>query len=611
MSVLGALQKLGRALMLPIAVLPVAGLLLRLGSPDVLDIAFMKEAGAAIFGHLALIFAIGVAVGLSKDNAGAAALAGGVGYLVLTSSLKALAPDVDMGVLAGIISGVLAGLAYNRFHTIRLPEWLGFFGGRRFVPIVTAGAALVLSFIFAFVWPVVQAGINAVGQWIIHSGGIGAFAYGTLNRLLIPTGLHQVINSLVWFVFGEFEGAKGDLGRFFAGDPTAGTFMAGFYPVMMGGLPAACLAMYHMAPVEKRKGLMGMLLGVGLTSFITGVTEPVEFMFMFLAPALYVVHAVLTGLSLALCYILGIKAGFTFSAGAIDFVLSYKLATNGWMLLPLTALWFGLYYGCFVFFIRFFQIKTPGREGAEVQTVTVVPATSGTPTIPAAQFIHALGGAKNIVHVDACVTRLRLVLRDSSLLKDAELKNLGSKGTIRLDRTHAQVILGSQAEPVCDELRRILQSGFSIIAPIDGEILPLDQVPDPVFSDLLAGDGVAIKITGDRVVAPCDGIIEKIFKTNHAFAMRADSGAEILVHVGLDTVGLNGQGFTRVAHEGQRVKKGEPIFVLNLDVLTEKAKSLITPIVVANSDAFQILHKSQGPVVAGLDAIFTIAQPTQ
>ncbi|WP_349263862.1 N-acetylglucosamine-specific PTS transporter subunit IIBC [Oligoflexus sp.] len=609
MNGLGALQRLGRALMLPIAVLPVAGLLLRLGSPDVLDIVFMKEAGAAIFGHLALIFAIGVAVGISNDNAGSAGLAGAIGYLVLTSSVKALAPEVDMGVLAGMISGVLAGLAYNRFHDIRLPEWLAFFGGRRFVPIATAGGAILLSFVFGLVWPLVQTGINGLGQWILHSGPVGAFVYGTLNRLLIPTGLHQVINSLVWFVFGEYNGAKGDLGRFFAGDPTAGTFMAGFYPVMIAGLPAACLAMYRMAHHEKKKALMGMLIGVGLTSIITGVTEPVEFMFMFLAPALYLVHALLTGLSMALCSILGVKAGFTFSAGVIDLVLGYKLTTNGWMLLPISLLWFGLYYGCFVFFIRTFNLKTPGREDKAAPIIK--PVVSGASSL-GLQYIKALGGADNIVHVDACITRLRLTLKDSSRLQDADIKALGAKGIMRLDRTHAQIILGAQAEPICDQLRQLLQQGrsFSIMAPIDGEIIPLDQVPDAVFSDLMAGDGVAIRITGDKVLAPCDGILEKIFKTNHAFALKADSGAEILVHIGLDTVGLNGVGFTRVAREGQRVKKGEPIFKLNLGLLSEKAKSLITPIVVANSETFSISHKNQGAVVAGLDAIFTISQPS-
>jgi PTS system N-acetylglucosamine-specific IIC component len=594
--------------MLPIAVLPVAGLLLRLGSADVLDIAFMKEAGAAIFGHLPLIFAIGVAVGIARDNAGSAGLAGAIGYLVLTSSLKALAPAVDMGVLAGMMSGIMAGLLYNRFHQIRLPEWLAFFGGRRFVPIVTAGSAVLLSFIFGLIWPFVQAGINLLGQWIIHSGAVGAFVYGTLNRLLIPTGLHQVINSLVWFVFGEYNGAKGDLGRFFAGDPTAGTFMAGFFPVMIAGLPAACLAIYRMARPEKRKGLMGMLIGVGLTSILTGVTEPVEFMFMFLAPALYLVHAVLTGISMAVCSLLGVKAGFTFSAGLIDLGLGFKLMTNGWMLLPLSLIWFALYYGCFVFFIRVFNLKTPGREDQEVLPASTLAMGSGRGT----RFLEALGGIQNIVHVDACITRLRLVLNDSSRLQDESLKTLGAKGIIRLDKTHAQVILGAEAEPVCDELRQLLQGApdFTIMAPVDGEILPLDAVPDPVFSDRMAGDGVAIQITGDQVVAPCDGIIEKIFKTNHAFALKADSGAEILVHVGLDTVGLNGVGFTRMAQEGQRVKKGEPIFKLNLSLLSEKAKSLITPIVVANSDAFRISHKSQGPVVAGMDSIFIISQPT-
>lgn len=627
-SVLGGLQKLGKALMLPIAVLPIAGLLLRLGSADVFDIKFMMEAGGAIFKHLALLFAVGVGIGLSKDNAGAAGLAGAVGYLVLTAAMKTINETIDMGVLAGILSGVTAGLLYNRFYNIKLPDWLAFFGGRRFVPIVTAGAVLVLAGILGVVWPPIQAAINLAGQWMLETGAFGAFAYGTANRLLIPTGLHQVLNSLVWFVFGEYNGATGDLHRFFAGDPTAGTFMAGFFPVMMVGLPAACYAMYRHARFENRKAVAGVLFGVGLTSFVTGVTEPVEFLFMFLAPALYLIHALLTGLSLALCWVLGIKAGFTFSGGAIDFVLNYGLSTNGWMLIPLSAIWGITYYGVFSYFIRKYNLKTPGREDSTVATAAPIQGQAVTPL--AAGYIAALGGATNIVETDCCVTRLRMVLRNPSLVDERSLKELGAKGVVRVGDRHLQVIVGTQVETICEAMKSILSgsttdlrpigknaettprspviraSEISIHAPLDGRLISLGEVPDPVFSDAVPGDGVAIMPESCIAVAPCDGVVEKIFRTNHAFALRSDEGAEILVHIGIDTVNLKGEGFTRIAKEGQRVKKGDPILSFDRDFLASKVKSLITPIIVTNPDAFSITYKHKGPVLLGKDLAFRI-----
>lgn len=624
-SVLGALQKLGKALMLPIAVLPIAGLLLRLGSPDVFDIKFMMEAGGAIFKNLALIFSVGVGVGLSKDNAGAAGLAGAVGYLVLTAAMKTISETIDMGVLAGILSGVTAGLLYNRFHTIKLPDWLAFFGGRRFVPIVTAGAVLVMAGILGFVWPYVQTAINHAGQWMIHSGAIGAFAYGTLNRLLIPTGLHQVINSLVWFVFGEYKGATGDLSRFFAGDPTAGTFMSGFFPVMMVGLPAACFAMYRHARIENRKAVAGVLFGVGLTSFVTGVTEPIEFLFMFLAPALYLIHALLTGLSLAICWTLGIKAGFTFSGGVIDFVLNFPLSTNGWMLIPLSAIWGAAYYGIFSYFIRRYNLKTPGRE--ESEHAAPIQEQALTPT--AAAYIAALGGATNIVETDCCVTRLRMAVRDRSLVNERALKELGAKGVVRVGDRHVQVIVGTQVESICEAMKSILTrdndeivprvkhpevtrnpirrvSEISIHSPFEGQVVSLGEVPDPVFSDAVPGDGVAIMPESCVALAPCDGVLEKIFRTNHAFALRSDEGAEILVHIGIDTVNMKGEGFTRIATEGQRVKKGDPILSFDRDFLSKKVKSLITPVIVTNPEAFNITYKHRGPVLIGKDLAFRI-----
>ncbi|SFL95901.1 Phosphotransferase system IIC components, glucose/maltose/N-acetylglucosamine-specific [Halanaerobium salsuginis] len=301
-KIFAQLQRIGKSLMLPIAVLPAAALLLRLGAPDVLDIPFIMAAGSAIFDNLALLFGIGVAVGIAFDSSGSAGLAGAVGYFVITNGTQAINADINMGVLAGIIGGLTAGVLYNRFHAIKLPDFLGFFGGRRFVPIITGAAGVILAGVFGFIWPPIQNVIQLAGQWIINAGAIGVFVYGFLNRLLIPVGLHHVINSFIWFVFGEFTNAAGevvtgDLSRFFAGDPSAGFFMSGFFPIFMFGLPAAALAMYHAAKPENKSAVAGIFLSVALTSFLTGITEPIEFSFMFLAPLLYVIHALLTGLS--------------------------------------------------------------------------------------------------------------------------------------------------------------------------------------------------------------------------------------------------------------------------------------------------------------------------
>ena len=363
-----SLQRLGRALMLPIAILPIAGLLLRLGDVDLLDIPLVHDAGKAIFANLALIFAIGIAVGFARDNNGTAGLAGAIGYLVMISVLKVIDPGIDMGVLSGIISGLVAGALYNRFKDVKLPEYLAFFGGRRFVPIATGISAVCLGLLFGVIWPPLQQGINGLGQLMLESGSFGAFAFGVLNRLLIVTGLHHILNNLVWFVFGSFTDPEtgrvvtGDLARYFAGDPKGGQFMAGMFPVMMFGLPAACLAMYRNARAERRKLIGGLLLSMALTAFLTGVTEPVEFAFMFLAPLLYLLHALLTGLSMALTDLLDIRLGFTFSGGAIDLALGWGRSTHGWMLWPLGLLYAGIYYLVFDFCIRRFNLKTPGRE---------------------------------------------------------------------------------------------------------------------------------------------------------------------------------------------------------------------------------------------------------
>jgi PTS system N-acetylglucosamine-specific IIC component len=461
-NLFGKLQKLGKAMMLPVAVLPVAAILLRIGQGDLLNMPFISAAGDAIFANLAIIFAIGIAVGLAKDNAGAAGLAGAVGYFTLTNGATAIDSTINMGVLAGIISGVLAGNMYNQFHDIKLPEWLGFFGGRRFVPIVTSMASIVLALIFGNIWPPIQGVIDGAGQWIIGAGATGVFVFGLLNRLLIPVGLHHVLNTIVWFVFGEYtkvDGtvAAGDLNRFFAGDPTAGSFMAGFYPIMMFGLIGVALAMYTTAKPENRKVVGGALFSVGFTSFLTGITEPLEFMFMFLAPVLYALHAVFTGAAMAICYVLGIKHGFGFSAGLIDFLLNMNLATNGWMLIPLGLAFMAVYYFVFVFAIKVMNLPTPGRMDDEEGNAVEFIADKGIGGL-AREYVEKLGGPENIVEIDSCITRLRITLRDASLVKDEEMKALGASGVLRPNNKNLQVVVGTKAELIAEEIKNTLKA---------------------------------------------------------------------------------------------------------------------------------------------------------
>ncbi|RIA44475.1 PTS system N-acetylglucosamine-specific IIB component (Glc family) /PTS system N-acetylglucosamine-specific IIC component (Glc family) [Hephaestia caeni] len=470
---LQSLQPLGRALMLPIAVLPVAALLLRLGQPDLFDVPLVAAAGAAIFDNLGLLFALGIGVGLAKDNNGAAGLAGLVCFLVATRgsmTLLTVPPDAMAGLSAdatalaadawrtkaiaklsvpiGILSGLIAGAFYNRYATIRLPEYLAFFGGRRFVPILSGVAGLGLALVFGGLYTPIDTGMDALSKGVIGSGEAGLFFYGLLNRLLIVTGLHHILNNLAWFLVGDYHGSTGDLNRFFAGDPSAGAFMAGFFPVMMFGLPAACLAMYRSAFPERRKAVGGMLLSMALTAILTGVTEPIEFSFMFLAPLLYALHAVLTGLAMAVMDLLGIKLGFGFSAGLLDYALNFSKATRPLLLLPVGIVYFLLYYGVFRFAILRFNLKTPGREDEPVGEEIAPVAGSRGPA-----FVAALGGAANLASIDACTTRLRLVVADQGAVDEARLRALGAKGFVRPSAQALQVVLGPEADLVATEMR--------------------------------------------------------------------------------------------------------------------------------------------------------------
>lgn len=462
-KIFGKLQRLGKALMLPIAVLPVAGLLLRLGQPDVFDITFIAKAGGAVFDNLPLLFAIGVAVGLAKDNNGAAGLAGAVGYYILTAITTTINSDIKLQALGGIVAGVIAGLSYNKYNGIKLPDFLGFFGGRRFVPIITGLFSVIIGLIFGVIWPPIQNGIDMAGNWMTSSGGIGEFAFGFFNRLLIPTGLHHVLNNIAWFTFGEFNGATGDIGRFFAQvpsegliDPTAGIFMAGFFPIMMFGLPAAALAMYVCAKKENKAVVGGALFSVAFTAFLTGITEPIEFMFMFLAPVLYIIHSLLTGIALAITSLMGIRHGFTFSAGAIDYFLNMGLSTKGWFLVPIGLIVGVIYFLLFVFFIKKFNLETPGREeNAESVEVGAAIKDKGI-TAVAEAYIEKLGGRNNIEEVDSCITRLRLTVKDASIIQDADMKVLGASGVIRPSKKNIQVVVGTSADLLASEIKRLM-----------------------------------------------------------------------------------------------------------------------------------------------------------
>ncbi|HET6942049.1 MAG TPA: N-acetylglucosamine-specific PTS transporter subunit IIBC [Sphingomicrobium sp.] len=462
------LQPLGRALMLPIAVLPIAALLLRLGQADMLDIPFVAAAGNAIFSSLGLLFAAGVAVGLARENHGAAALAGVVAFVVATEGAKVLlhlpadivstseieqaawrAKEISkLSVPAGILAGIVAGLLYNRFSNIKLPDYLAFFAGRRFVPIIAGFAGILGAVLFGYGFPWFESGVDTLSRWVVSAGPVGLFLYGVLNRLLLITGLHHILNNIAWFLLGDFNGATGDLKRFFAGDPTAGGFMSGFFPVMMFGLPAACLAMYRNALPERRKAVGGLLLSVALTSLLTGVTEPIEFTFIFLAPLLFVVHAILTGLSMVIMDALGVKLGFGFSAGLFDYVLNYGLATRPLLLLPVGAAYFLVYYATFDWCIRRFNLATPGREpDAEVAAPAAISGDRG------AQFVAALGGRSNLKSIDACTTRLRLTLGDPAAVDEPALRSLGARGIVRPGGDAMQIVVGPIADQLVEEMR--------------------------------------------------------------------------------------------------------------------------------------------------------------
>jgi len=510
----GVLQRLGKSLMLPIAVLPAAGLLLRLGQDDLLGrfshvpiigpfFHAMSAAGGALFDNLPLLFALGVAIGFAKKADPTTALAALVGYLVISNVFASMSPvvlgaeggTINFGVFAGLLIGVISALLFDRYHNKKLPTYLGFFGGRRFVPIVVALASLFLGFILAYIYPLFDRALNALGNGITQLGAVGAFIYGFVNRMLIPLGLHHIVNSYIWFGYGSYNHdgttVTGELTRFAAGDPTAGIFTSGFYPILMFGLPAAALAMIHMANKKHRQVAMGILAAAALTAFLTGVTEPLEFAFMFVAFPLYVIHAILTGLSLAIAYTLNIHLGFSFSAGLIDLLLygTAPAAARIPLLVLMGLIFAAIYYLLFSFAIKKWNLRTPGRDidddseyvaveddtqpayayagAAPAPRVTeyVVPAAatavattavaSAVPDSKAEKLIAAFGGRDNLVHVDACITRLRMEVKDPTRVDRAGLKALGAAGVIDVGN-NVQAVFGPQAEILKGEILDVL-----------------------------------------------------------------------------------------------------------------------------------------------------------
>ncbi|KYG58429.1 N-acetylglucosamine-specific PTS transporter subunit IIBC [Planococcus maritimus] len=632
----GFLQKIGKSLMFPIATLPAAALLLRFGQDDLLGIPFLSAAGAGIIDNLALIFAIGIAMGLAHDGNGGAALAGAIAYLVLTSAIGTINESINMGVFAGILSGIVGGLLYNKFYDVKLPTWLAFFGGRRFVPIVTAATMTILAGALGYLWPPVQDGIDAAGAWILNAGMFGVGSYGFLNRLLLPTGLHHVINTVVWFDFGTFTDAngevvRGEINRFLKGDPTAGPFLSGFFPVMMFGLPAACLAMYMAAKKERKAAVAGMFFSIGFTSFLTGITEPIEFSFMFLSPVLYVIHALLTGVSMMVAYALDIHHGFGFSAGAIDYVLNYGLAQNPLLLLVMGLVTGIVYFVIFYFMIVKFDLKTPGREDEDAEDGNAY-AGDDQLDVRAYHMIEALGGTGNLTSVGYCTTRLRVTVKDAEQTNEKDLKRHGAMGVMKVNKTNVQVVIGTAVEFLGDAMKKRLADGNpapentdqvienapdeqgmekeilaeDFLMPIEGEIIPLSDVPDEAFAKEMMGPGFGIKPSGNIVYSPVDGRLVTLFPTKHALGIETDTGIEILIHVGLDTVKLNGEGFESLVEQGQLIQRGDALLKLDLDYLKAHAPSVITPVVFTNLSGQQLDMLKNGYQQQGTASILKI-----
>ena len=700
-KIFGVLQRVGRSFMLPIALLPVAGLLLGIGSSftnetmlaayglnsvihpgtliyTILDV--MSQTGSAVFNNLALLFAMGVAIGMARKEKEVAALSGAVAYIIMNTAIQAMInaaggveampanstttmlgiTTLQMGVFGGIVVGLGVAALHNKFYKIELPQVLAFFGGTRFVPIVSSIVYLVVGIAMFYIWPVVQSGIAALGALVLASGYAGTFIYGLLERALIPFGLHHVFYMPFWqtAVGGTaiIDGVTvtGAQNIFFAELASKSTtvfsvsatrFMAGKFPFMMFGLPGAALAMYQCAKPEKKKAAGGLLLSAALTAFLTGITEPLEFTFIFVALPMYAVHCVLAGLSFMLMHILNVGVGMTFSGGLIDLVLFGVMQGNAkthWVwVVVVGAVYFVLYYIIFRFMISKFDYKTPGRDDAEEvklytrADVNARSAASGS-TAPtgddpvSALIVEGLGGAANLSDVDCCATRLRCTVKDAALVRQDVLKASGASGVI-CKGNGVQVVYGPKVAVIKAKLEDYLENApktsAATAAPapatapaapaaaakdtvlsacLNGTVVPLAEVKDEAFASGALGDGIAIEPIDGELVAPADGEISSTFETHHAVGMTTADGAELLMHIGIDTVKLGGKHFTYLVNEGDKVKKGQPLIRFELEAIKAEGYPVTTPLIVCNTDDYAaVAAKASGTVKQG-DALLEL-----
>ena len=699
-KIFGVLQRVGRSFMLPIALLPVAGLLLGIGSSftnetmlaayglnsvihpgtliyTILDV--MSQTGNAVFNNLALLFAMGVAIGMARKEKEVAALSGAVAYIIMNTAIQAMInaaggveampanstttmlgiTTLQMGVFGGIVVGLGVAALHNKFYKIELPQVLAFFGGTRFVPIVSSIVYLVVGIAMFYIWPVVQNGIAALGALVLASGYAGTFIYGLLERALIPFGLHHVFYMPFWqtAVGGTaiIDGVTvtGAQNIFFAELASKSTtvfsvsatrFMAGKFPFMMFGLPGAALAMYQCAKPEKKKAAGGLLLSAALTAFLTGITEPLEFTFIFVALPMYAVHCVLAGLSFMLMHILNVGVGMTFSGGLIDLVLFGVMQGNAkthWVwVVVVGAVYFVLYYIIFRFMISKFNYKTPGRDDAEeVKLYTradVNARNAASGSVPAgndpvsALIVEGLGGAANLSDVDCCATRLRCTVKDAALVKQDVLKASGASGVI-CKGNGVQVVYGPKVAVIKAKLEDYLENApktsAATAAPapatapaapaaaakdtvlsacLNGTVVPLAEVKDEAFASGALGDGIAIEPIDGELVAPADGEISSTFETHHAVGMTTVDGAELLMHIGIDTVKLGGKHFTYLVNEGDKVKKGQPLIRFELEAIKAEGYPVTTPLIVCNTDDYAaVAAKASGTVKQG-DALLEL-----
>ncbi|KPL57660.1 glucose-specific PTS transporter subunit IIBC [Rossellomorea vietnamensis] len=672
----GVLQKVGKALMLPVAILPAAGLLLAFGNalqnPTLLDIApflnnggvetvasVMEQAGGIIFGNLALLFAVGVAIGLAGGE-GVAGLAAIVGFLIMNVTMGTVEglgipdvtgdnvdpafalvlgiPTLQTGVFGGIIVGILAASMYNRFYQIELPSYLGFFAGKRFVPIATAASSVVLGLLMLLIWPPIQDGLNTFSNFMLgENRALAAFVFGVIERSLIPFGLHHIFYAPFWFEFGSYTSAAGDVVR---GDQaifmkqiqdgvqdlTAGTFMTGKFPFMMFGLPAAALAIYHEAKPERKAVVGGIMASAALTSFLTGITEPIEFSFLFVAPVLFGIHTIFAGLSFLTMHLLDVKIGMTFSGGLIDYVLFGLInpQTNAWIVIPVGIVFAFIYYFGFRFAIRKFNLMTPGREDVDEDEDDAPASSAGD--LPY-NILDAMGGQENIAHLDACITRLRVSVNDVKQVDKNRLKKLGASGVLEVG-DNIQAIFGPKSDTIKSQMQDIIRgkaprrvetnaneeveqqieevnpealqterNNEKFVAPITGEIKDITEVPDQVFSGKMMGDGFAIVPTEGTIVSPITGKVVNVFPTKHAIGLESKAGREVLIHVGIDTVKLEGKGFEALVKEGDQVEAGQPLLEVDLDYIKANAPSIMTPIVFTNlKEGQQVTIEKSGKV---------------